>query len=354
MPDHALKLCPEWLEYPETRRLIALAGDAPLYFRGGTVRDALLGVTPRDIDLVVDIPRPELVARLEPEGFSVSAAENARTVLAKINGVEYDIVAATSAYPAPASLVADSGGAVPLDFTINSLYLSPQGRLLDYYGGAEDLRTGRVRFAVDARQRITENYAHILRFFRFHARYGSGEPDAETAQLCTEYAGHIRDIPIALMDANMFRLFVVPRVATTLESMRRLGILEPIFGFAIHSCDRVATLEMLENLTQTAPDSHLRLAVLLLHAHISPLEALARVRQAWAMPDDSYWWKYHILAALPQVHADMPFAVRKSLREKLGALAFRHLLLLGWTMERDPMAVRVAYETMLERENENG
>ena len=41
--------------------------------------------------------------------------------------------------------------------------------------GVEDARAGRVVFVGDPDTRLAEDYLRILRFFRFHARYGIGE-----------------------------------------------------------------------------------------------------------------------------------------------------------------------------------
>ena len=63
------------------------------------------------------------------------------------------------------------------DFTINALSVSRDGVVHDYVGGLADLDARRVRFIGDAAARIAEDYLRILRFFRFHAAYGEGEPD---------------------------------------------------------------------------------------------------------------------------------------------------------------------------------
>ena len=40
-----------------------------------------------------------------------------------------------------------------------------------------------MRFIGDPLQRIAEDHLRILRFFRFHARFGAGEPDAAASRL---------------------------------------------------------------------------------------------------------------------------------------------------------------------------
>ena len=59
------------------------------------------------------------------------------------------------------------------DFTMNALYADPAtGEVFDYFGGLDDLAVRRVRFIGDPLQRIAEDHLRILRFFRFHARFG--------------------------------------------------------------------------------------------------------------------------------------------------------------------------------------
>ena len=64
------------------------------------------------------------------------------------------------------------------DFTINALSASADGTVHDYVGGLADIAARRVRFIGEPQQRIEEDYLRILRFFRFHAHFGDGAPDA--------------------------------------------------------------------------------------------------------------------------------------------------------------------------------
>ena len=71
------------------------------------------------------------------------------------------------------------------DFTINALSATRDGAVYDYVGGLDDLAARRVRFIGDPAKRIAEDYLRILRFFRFHAAYGTGgHPDAEGLAAC--------------------------------------------------------------------------------------------------------------------------------------------------------------------------
>ena len=78
------------------------------------------------------------------------------------------------------------------DFTINALSADPTtGEIFDYFGGLDDLEHRHIRFIGDPLQRIAEDHLRILRFFRFHARFGSGEPDAAALDACTARANDL-------------------------------------------------------------------------------------------------------------------------------------------------------------------
>ena len=77
-----------------------------------------------------------------------------------------------------------AGDAHRRDFTINALSVTRDGTVHDYVGGLADLEARRVRFIGEARARIAEDYLRILRFFRFHAAYGHGQPDADGLHAC--------------------------------------------------------------------------------------------------------------------------------------------------------------------------
>ena len=64
-----------------------------------------------------------------------------------------------------------------------------------------------MRFIGEPGQRIAEDYLRILRFFRMHAAYGTGEPDLEGYDACIAVGGTAR-LSAERMRMEMFKMVV--------------------------------------------------------------------------------------------------------------------------------------------------
>ena len=58
------------------------------------------------------------------------------------------------------------------DFTVNAIALAADGRLVDPFGGREDLRSGVLRCVGDPARRFAEDALRILRLLRFASVLG--------------------------------------------------------------------------------------------------------------------------------------------------------------------------------------
>ncbi|HAJ56943.1 MAG TPA: hypothetical protein DCL35_04150 [Candidatus Omnitrophica bacterium] len=151
------------------------------YVVGGFVRDLFLGVANYDIDLVVE---GDAIAFAEGfcEKFSLHAVTHKRFGTATISGMEgfkADIASARKeTYEKPAVLPAVSFGLIQddlfrRDFTINAMAIAINascfGRLMDFYGGQDDLKKGFIR-ALHPLSFI-DDPTRILRAVRFEQRF---------------------------------------------------------------------------------------------------------------------------------------------------------------------------------------
>ena len=145
---------------------------------GGCVRDLLLGLPPKDFDVVTDA-RPERIVELFPHAGLVGA--HFGVVLVRRDGacVETATFRSDSDYadgrrPTGVRFETDpSQDALRRDFTVNALMMDPDsGAVLDYAGGRADLDSRVVRAIGDPDARFREDHLRLLRAIRFAARLG--------------------------------------------------------------------------------------------------------------------------------------------------------------------------------------
>ena len=243
-------------------RLWSLLPDARLV--GGVVRDMLAGRGMTDLDLATPEP-PELVMRcLRGDGIKVIPTGLAHgTLTALIGGQPFEITTLrrdveTDGRHAVVAWTDDwREDAARRDFTINAMSVDRHGALHDFFGGASDLAAGRVRFVGDPAARIAEDALRILRFFRFHARYGGGVADPDATDAIGGAVGLLRHLSAERVWTELRRLLEGPDPVPALLAMRRLGVLDAVLPQG-GDPDRLMRLLPLE----ATPDPLLRLAAL--------------------------------------------------------------------------------------------
>ena len=114
------------------------------------------------------------------------------------------------------------------DFTMNALSLSPEGHLYDPYNGMLDIAAGHVKFVGNASRRIHEDYLRLLRFFRFHAYFGKGEPDIEAIDACRLSAEHLHKLSPERIRDEFIKLIKAPNPIPTINIMVNCEILYQI------------------------------------------------------------------------------------------------------------------------------
>jgi poly(A) polymerase len=149
------------------------------------------------------------------------------------------------------------------DFTINALYADPEtGEVHDYFGGLDDLRAQRVRFIGDPLVRIAEDHLRILRFFRFHARFGNGAPDTAAIDACTARANDLMALSRERIADELLKLLSLPDPTATVVLMIERRIFQPVLP-EITTSERLKSLVAAEADGGFAPDALRRLAALL-------------------------------------------------------------------------------------------
>ena len=135
------------------------------------------------------------------------------------------------------------------DFTINAMSATIDGDVFDSFGGIEDLRLGRVVFVGDAEQRIREDVLRILRYFRFFAHFGQGEPDAAALTACIKMAGDIPKLSAERIREEVLKLLKADRAAIVWKLMLHAGVVT-------HFMPEATNVAALETLLQLEQDHH--------------------------------------------------------------------------------------------------
>lgn len=203
---------------------------------GGCVRDAMANRPVADIDLAVPLSPDQIMAALQRAGLRFVPTGLAHgTVTALSGGKTFEVtslrqdVAADGRHAHVAWTDSWRIDAARRDFTFNAMSMTRDGLVSDPFGGLDDLRAGRVRFVGDAARRIEEDYLRLLRFFRFHARYGQGAPDsAALAAIACAVPGLARLSPERVW-SEMRRILAAPDPAGAVALMARLGVLAALF-----------------------------------------------------------------------------------------------------------------------------
>ena len=255
------------------RLLTALgAEDGLSRYVGGAVRDELLDHPVNDVDIATRLQPDEVVRRLEAEGIraiptgiehgTITAISSGQTV--EITSLRRDV--STDGRRATVAFTDDwKEDAARRDFTINALLADPlTGEIFDYFGGIDDLHERRVRFIGDPLLRIAEDHLRILRFFRFHARFGEGEPDPAALEACVQRANDLMALSRERIADELLKMIAVEDPAPTVALMVERGILKPVLPeIDASSVERLELLIDAEREANIAPDPLRRIAALL-------------------------------------------------------------------------------------------
>ena len=229
-----------WLTASATRSVLAAleaaGGPGCARFVGGCVRNALMGREIDDIDIATTLKPEETERAIRAAGLKAVPTGIAHgTVTAVAERQPFEITTlrrdvSTDGRNATVAFTDDwAEDAARRDFRLNALYADGEGRVFDPTGhGVADAATGRIVFVGDPGTRIREDYLRILRFFRFFAWYGRGEPDAAGLDACRDLAPGMTRLSAERVSKELMKLLAATDPRPAMAAMEKTGVLAQV------------------------------------------------------------------------------------------------------------------------------
>ncbi len=327
---------------PTVRVMRALAATgAEARFVGGCVRDAILKRPVVDIDIATPLTPPQVIEALSAAKIkAVPTGIEHGTITAVCEGRPFEITTLrrdvqTDGRRAVVAFTDDwAEDAARRDFRLNALYLDAEGFLYDPTGeGLADARAGRIVFVGNAETRIREDCLRILRFFRFSAWYGKGDPDAEAVRACATLKDGLSGLSAERVSKELLKLLGADNPRAILRLMAATGVLSVLLP-EVQSLARFEGLVEIETGQLFTCDPALRLAALL-------PDDVGVVETAGKRLRLSNGLRERLIAGVstPDVRIISwmsPREIRRAIY-RLGAAAFKDRVMLGWASAERPV-----------------
>lgn len=215
-------------------------GGYDAYLVGGSVRDLLLGREPKDFDVATNA-LPDQIREL----FRNSRLIGRRFLLAHVRYGDEIIEVSTfraqhvgaedESHTIEGRIIRDNvygtidDDAWRRDFTVNALYYSIEDfSVIDYVGGLNDIKAGRIRLIGNPKQRYIEDPVRMLRAVRFAVKLGF-RIDPESEQPIFELNHLLEGIPPARLFEECIKLFTGGQALETFEQLRHYNLFKILF-----------------------------------------------------------------------------------------------------------------------------
>lgn len=207
------------------------------YIVGGSVRDWLLGIEPKDWDITTNA-RPEKITELFPD----SKYENRfGTVIVPIRdeqGTATDVVEITTyrseqgysdnRHPDQVTFEDElDKDLARRDFTINALAMNAAGEITDLFGGQKDIQKKIIRTVGEPSDRFKEDALRMMRAVRFASQLGF-EIEGKTERAIVKLAGSIKFIANERIRDELVKILASDRPAQGISKLSELKLLNYI------------------------------------------------------------------------------------------------------------------------------
>lgn len=210
-------------------------GGYECYLVGGCVRDLLMSRQPVDYDFVTDRKPEQIISAALEAGWKVRKYGEAFGIIHIVIGKEKFEVASmrTENYgkdphrPETVTFVGDLyQDLARRDFTMNAVAMDKDGRLIDPFGGVNDIRNGVIRCIGSPKNRFLEDPLRILRASRFVVQTGFDlEETIPTAMSDRDIQQRFRELSVERVRDEFEKILLAPRPSPGLKLLIDTGVL---------------------------------------------------------------------------------------------------------------------------------
>lgn len=204
-------------------------GGHDAYIVGGAVRDIMTCERPADWDIFTNANGDDILS-IFPLGKVIGGDDRRKNILTVIvRGVE--ISQYRSSGDRTKTGVSLERHLSTCDFTINSMAMNIDRRVIDNHYGMADIRNKFIRCVGDAKERIGEDKMRAFRAIRFAVKYGFSI-DKELSRVI--YYTDIDDLPIERIRNEMLKIIMYPGGLEMLNSSDLLSKVIPEFDDSLN------------------------------------------------------------------------------------------------------------------------
>lgn len=204
-----------------------------IYIVGGAVRDLLMKKEVKDWDFTTDAT-PEQILETIPEGFYNNKFGTVGLVAASFTD-PFDLTTMRKEgryedFRHPTQIAWTSKIEEDLgrrDFTINAMALSPEGEIIDPFGGQADIKSAVICAVGDPNKRFQEDALRILRVFRFVSQL-EFDIDKQTFDSAHSNRELLKEISWERIRDEFLKLLASVNPYMGIIKLREAGILEII------------------------------------------------------------------------------------------------------------------------------
>lgn len=247
------------------------------YAVGGCVRDAIMGVEAKDVDITTSATPEQVEVALSNNNIKfIETGIKHGTVTAIINHIPYEITTfrkdgeySDNRHPENVEFVTDIKEDLSRrDFTMNAIAYNNEG-YIDYFDGIDDIKNIIIRCVGNPNKRFNEDALRIMRAIRFSSVLGF-EIEEETKKAIFNNKELLKNITVERVFVELSKLLLGDNVQNVLNEYKEviaviIPELEPCFGF--HQNTKYHLYDVYTHsikAVEAAPKSiHLRLAALL-------------------------------------------------------------------------------------------